>query len=279
MRYRHATYVLFVLLSAAPLTAQAPAPAQPATPPQPGALVPAPAWAFNDLACAPLLLTSDTPRPGDATLRVVGAQDVTHRQLLAAPDVLVISGGSNAGLQPGQRFFVRRLRATRTGGGVPDTVHTSGWIQILGVDTTVSTATIVHSCEGILADDYLEPFTEPMVAANPLPGTVPQYVNMGHIVTGIEGLHTAGRGDYMTIDRGTNAGVVVGERYLVFRDKRDLRVDTTGRSSVFESAIRQTPLVEIGEVMVVSVRQSDATVRVTTARTAITTGDLIAALR
>lgn len=279
MRYRHATYVLFALLTAAPVTAQTPAPAQPAAPAQPGALVPAPSWAFNDLACAPALVTGDTPRPGDATLRVVGAQDITHRQLLAPPDVLVISGGSNAGLQQGQRFFVRRLRATRTGGDVPDTIHTSGWIQILGVDTTVSTATILHSCEGILADDYLEPFVEPMVAASPLPGTVPQYVNMGRIVTGVEGLHTAGRGDYMTIDRGTNAGVVVGERFLVFRDKRDLRIDTTGRSAVFAGAVRQTPLVEIGEILVVAVRPSDATVQVTSAKTAITTGDLIAALR
>ena len=84
----------------------------------------------------------------------------------------------------------------------------------------VSTATILHACEGILLDDYLEPFVEPMIAARPVTGTMPQYENMGHIMTGIEGLHTAGTGNVMTIDRGTNAGVVVGQRFLVFRDKR-----------------------------------------------------------
>ncbi len=277
MRYRNATCVLYVFLLAVPAAAQTPQAAQ--TPVAAPGLIPAPSWAFNDLACAPALLTNETASPNAAPLRVVGSQDFTHRQLLSAPDVLVISGGSNAGIQTGQRYFVRRVTSTATDRDVPKTIHTAGWVQILGVDTMVSTATILHSCEGILLDDYLEPFVEPMVSAQPMAGNVPQYDNMGHIVTGIEGLHTAAPGDYMTIDRGTSAGVVVGERFLVFRDKRELRVETTGRSDVFGAAIKQSPLVEIGEVMVVAVRPDDATVRVTVAKTAITTGDLIAALR
>jgi len=239
--------------------------------------VPAPSWAYNDLACAPALQTDKAA--SQTTLRVVGVQDISHRELLAPPDVLVISGGSNAGIQTGQRYFVRRVTTTDTDSNRPKTIQTAGWVQILGVDTMVSTATIVHSCEGILVDDYLEPFTEPMVPARPMAGNVPQYDNMGHIMTGIEGLHTAAAGNYMTIDRGTNAGVVVGERFLVFRDKRDLMVETDGHSETFAAAIKTAPLVEIGEVMVVAVRPDDATVRVTVAKTAVTAGDLIAALR
>jgi hypothetical protein len=241
--------------------------------------VPAPSWAYNDLACAPSLRTGEPPADESPRLRVVGVQDITHRSLLAAPDVLVISGGSNAGIQAGQRYFVRRIMTTKTNDDLPATIHTAGWIQILGVDTMVSTATIVHSCDGILLDDYLEPFVEPTVPAHPLAGSVPQYGNMGRIVTGIEGLHDAGVGNYVTIDRGSNAGVVVGERYLVFRDKRDHMVETTGRSDTFAAAVKQAPLVEIGEVLVVAVRPDDATVRVTVAKTAVLTGDLIAALR
>ena len=279
MRYRYATCVLFTLILAAPAASQTPAgPAQ--TPPAAPAdgVVPAPSWAYNDLVCAPAVRADDTPHD-DPLLRVVGVQDVIHRGLLAPPDVLVISGGSNAGVQSGQRYFVRRIRRTMIDPSLPPTIHTAGWVQILGVDTMVSTATILHSCEGILLDDYLEPFTEPTVPARPLAGNVPQYDNMGHILTGIEGLHTAGPGNYVTIDLGTDAGVVVGQRFLVFRDKRELMVETSGRSDTFAAAVRQSPLVEIGEVLVVSVRQNDATVRVTSAKTAITTGDLIAALR
>jgi hypothetical protein len=227
----------------------------------------------------PVLLTAKPAAEDAPPLRIVGVQDLTHRDLLAPPDVLVISGGSNAGIQPGQRFFVRRIRTTLTDTSRPATVITAGWIQVLGVDTMVSTATIVHACDGMLLDDFLEPFVEPMVAAQPQTGNVPQYENMGHVMTGVEGLHTAGAGNYMTIDRGTDSGVVVGQRYIIFRDKRNLRVEVSGRSEAFAALVKEAPLVEIGEAMVVSVRQNDSTVRVTVAKTAITTGDLIAPVR
>jgi len=278
MRYRNATCVLYAFLMAVPAAAQTPAAQSPTAAPAEG-VVPAPSWAYNDLACAPALRTEKPAAQDAPTLRVVGVQDLTHRDLLAPPDVLVISGGSNAGVQTGQRYFVRRVRSTLTDSSQPATIHTAGWIQILGVDTMVSTATIVHACDGILLDDYLEPFTEPTVPARPLAGNVPQYENMGHIMTGVEGLHNAGAGNYMTIDRGTNAGVVVGQRFLVFRDKRALRVETTGRSETFAALVKQSPLVEIGEALVVSVLADSSTKKTTVAKTAITTGDLIAAIR
>jgi hypothetical protein len=281
MRYRNAACALFVCLLATPLSAQtAPGDDTERTSSQKNdGLVPAPSWAYNDLACAPALRMQKPTPESSPTLRVVGVQDLTHRDLLAPPDVLVISGGSNAGVQAGQRYFVRRVRTYLTDTSRPATIITAGWVEIQGVDTMVSTATIVHSCDGILLDDYLEPFVEPTVPARPLSGNVPQYENMGHIMTGIEGLHTAGTGNYMTIDRGTEAGVVVGQRFLVFRDKRNLRVETTGRSPVFAELVKQSPLVEIGEALVISVRPNDSTVRITVAKTAITTGDLIAPIR
>jgi hypothetical protein len=240
-----------------------------------------PAWAFNDVACAPALAPEKRDQTDEPTLRVVGVQDPAIRELLGPGDTLVISAGSNAGLQSGQRFFVRRLipAVTTTGETPRATIHTAGWVQILGVDTMVSTATVVHACDGILFDDYLEPFVAPMIAARPLPGSVPQYDNMGHIVTGVEGLHTAAPGNLMTIDRGSNSGVVLGQRYIVFRDKRDQHVDMTDRSKAFVAMAGNSPLVEVGQVLVVAVRADDATVQVVASRDAITNGDLIAPIR
>ena len=240
-----------------------------------------PAWAFNDVACAPALGPQKRDRKKDSTLRVVGVQDPAIRELLGPGDTLVISAGSNAGLEPGQRFFVRRLipAVTTTGRAPRATIHTSGWVQILGVDTTVATATVMHACDGILFDDYLEPFVAPMIAARPLPGSTPQYENMGHIMTGIEGIHTAAPGNVMTIDRGSNSGVVLGQRYIVFRDKRDQHKDTTGRSTAFAAAAGNPPLVEVGEVLVVAVRPDDATVQVVASRDAIAHGDMIAPIK
>lgn len=276
MRNRTSACALYLVLTAAPVAAQ--------TPPAPALesqLVAPPAWAFNDVACAPALQPERRDRKSEPQLRVVGVQDPAVRELLGPGDTLVISGGSNAGLQPGQRFFVRRLiPAVSTFGTTPRaTIHTSGWVQILGVDTIVATATVIHACDGILFDDYLEPFVAPLIAARPLPGSTPQYDNMGHIVSGIEGLHTAAPGNVMTIDRGSNSGVVVGQRFLVFRDKRDQHIETTGRSKAFAAVAHNSPLVEVGEVLVVAVREDDATVQVTASRDAITHGDLIAPIR
>lgn len=270
MSSRYAACALYVCLMASPVSAQTPPPA----------LVAPPIWAYNDLACAPALLADQAQQPQVPAHRVIGSQDTIIRGLLGPGDTLVISGGSNSGLQAGQRYFVRRRVTTR--GGVkplPPTIHTAGWIQILGVDTTLATATVLHACDGILLDDYLDPFIAPTIAERPLPGTTPQYENMGHIMTGVEGMHTAGGGQLMTIDRGTAAGVVVGQRFLVFRDKRTQRVDTTGHSKAFQEADGQQPLVELGEVLVVSVRASDATVQVIGSKDALVTGDLIAPIK
>jgi hypothetical protein len=274
MRFRNAACALYVLLAVVPSFAQTPAEA----PVNDSELIPPPSWAFNDLACAPSL---EPAKKGDApTYRVVGSQDTLIRELLGPGDTLVISGGSNAGLEAGQRYFVRRRVSTR--GGVktlPATIHTAGWVQILGVDTALATATVIHACDGILLDDYLEPFTPPMIAPRALPGSTPHYENMGHIMTGAEGLNTAGSGQIMTIDRGGNAGVVLGQRFLVFRDKRDQHVETTGRSYQFGDMDGRLPLVEIGQVLVVAVRPEDATVQIVAAKDAVITGDLIAPIR
>jgi hypothetical protein len=267
---------MYLLLMAAPAIAQtAPAPSDDTQ------LVAPPAWAFNDIACAPALQMGRPNRKDIPQLRVVGVQDPAIRELLGPGDTLVVNAGSNAGLEVGQRFFVRRLipAVATTGPTPPATIHTAGWVQILGVDTMVSTATVVHACDGILFDDYLEPFVAPMIAARPLPGSVPQYDNMGRIVTGTEGIHTAAPGNVMTIDRGSTSGVVVGQRYLVFRDKRAQHLDTTGRSAAFIAMAHNAPLVEVGEVLVVSVRQDDSTVQVVASRDAIEHGDLIAPIR
>ena len=83
----------------------------------------------------------------------------------------------------------------------------------------------------------------------------------------------------MTIDRGSNAGVVLGQRYLVFRDKRDQHVGHDGTIEGVRRHGHNTPLVEVGEVLVVAVRADDATVQVVASRDAISHGDLIAPIR
>jgi hypothetical protein len=143
----------------------------------------------------------------------------------------------------------------------------------------LATATVVQGCDGIMLDDYLEPFVSPTIAARAVPGTTPEYENMGQIMPGVESMYTGGQGYIMTIDRGSNAGVSVGQRYLVFRDKRKIRVETSHRSRTFAEVEGNQPLVEIGQIIVVAVRADDSTVQIVSSKDAVTVGDLIAPIR
>ena len=247
----------------------------PAAAPQ-GGLVPPPAWAANDYICAPSLAMA---RP-TSNLRVVGSLDVAPKALLGPGDTLVISGGAAGGLQPGQEYFVRRL-ANRFGAKDPDRehpmgVHTVARVRILAVETAVGTATVLHACDGILLDDYLEPFTPPLVAARAVPGGADQ---MGHILEGDEARSHAGINRFIMIDRGSDHGVAVGQRLLVFRDQGGEQRETDGRSAAFRQSAAGLPLVQIGEVVVVSVQPETSTVQVVTARDSVRAGDLVAGAR
>ncbi len=265
-----------IFLTARGALGQTPAPPAPA--PQTDLVAP-PAWLFNDLACAPFL-TTELPK---TALRVVGSQDAVIKNMLGPGDTLVISGGSAAGIQPGQRYYVRRYIKTFGAKGPapehPVSVHTAGWIQILGVDSAVATATIVQACDGILLDDYIEPFTAPMIAARSVSGNTPQYANMGHILTADEGFQVGATGGMMNIDRGGNDGVVPGQHYLVFRDKRTMQTGAPGYSEIYLQNVAHLPLVEVGEVVVVAVRPDGATVQIVAAKDGIQTGDFIAEIR
>jgi hypothetical protein len=276
--HRDVVFVCLVLLTAA-LAVSAQTPGAPTPARDQGAMSP-PSWAYNDLACAPYL-TMTKPK---GALRIIGSQDTVIKNMMGPGDTIVVSGGSGAGMEPGQRYFVRRLIKAFGNTRGPDEdhplpVHTAAWIEIIGVDTMLATATILHACEGILLDDYLEPFVAPVIAVESESANKPDYEHMGHIVTGVEGSQVFGIGQMANIDRGTKLGVAAGQRFLVFRNKRTLLVPSRMKSDTFEKAAMKMPLVQVGEVLVVAARTNDATVQVVAQKDAIRTGDLIAEIR
>jgi len=255
MRVVRTALLLGVLIMPAVARAQRPGITQPD-------LVSPVASTFNDLACAPFLIYA----PPNDRLRISGSQDTTVKQMMGPGDTLVVNAGLDRGLQVGQEFFVRRVtRSFGARGPDPDhplSVHTAAWIKLAGVGPTFSTASITHACDGILLNDYLEPFVPPVVAATHIDGA-PRLAHLGRIMVADEGKWTAGIGEIITIDRGSNHGVVNGQRFSVFRDNH-------GAAG---------PLVEVGTVVTVSVRPESSTVRILEARDAIMRDDRIAIRR
>jgi hypothetical protein len=213
------------------------------------------------VACAQPPTLAGAP---DGALRIIGSQDSVRRSLLGSRDLLVLNGGTQAGVQLGQQFFVRRairFGAASTGSG--HGAKTLGWIRIVAVNDSTAIATVDHICGGIVTDDYLEPFVAPVLPANADRDDStgePDFTALGRIIIGNEDRAATGPGDFVLIDRGTEQGVMPGARFAVYRD-----IGAAGM-----------PLASIGEGIVISTRETVALTRITRTRDAVFSGDYVA---
>jgi hypothetical protein len=222
------------------------------------------------VACAPPASMSGEPAHA---LHVIGAQDTTSRQLLGARDLLIVGGGTKAGVQLGQTFFVRREMRFGTAYGVRSSkqraapgARTVAWIRIVAVNDSTAIALVEGGCGDILTDDYLEPFVAPVIpdgADRDVTSGEPDFTSLGRVLAGNEDRTVAGAGDFMLIDRGSAQGAAPGARYAVYRD-----VKASG-----------LPLASIGELVVISTGPDTSLARITRARDAVFTGDYIAQRR
>jgi hypothetical protein len=92
-------------------------------------------------------------------------------------------------------------------------------------------------------------------------------------------MQNVGTGQMVGINRGSRAGVVLGQRFLVFRDKSRMQNEGREYSVTYLENSQRLPLVEVAEVLVVGVKPDHATVQVTMAKDSVMTGDFIAEIR
>jgi hypothetical protein len=207
-------------------------------------------------ACAPPL-TTDGPHP----LRIVGSQDTTPRSLFGNRDLLVVGGGTGAGVQVGQQYFVRRDEPLAPS-GLDRGAKTLGWVSIVAVNETTAIAIVDQVCNGILVTDYLEPFAPPALPADAgrtdTPGQ-PDFAALARIVRGTEDRMTLGGGDFALIDWGAERGLMPGTRFAIYRDV----------------GFRGLPMVSVGEGVVISTGHETALTRITRARDAVFGGDYV----
>jgi hypothetical protein len=229
---------------------------------------PPPAAALSQLeiavACAPPP-TFEVPATG--VLRIIGVQDTMRRSEYGTRDLLVVNGGTTAGLQLGQQFYVRR--ANRFGldeSGRRRGARTGGWIRIVAVNDSTAIASFEHLCGPVAQGDYLEPFVAPVVPAgadnDDAPGD-PDFTLMGQIVAGNENRNDMGAGDFVLIDRGSEQGMVPGTRLALYRD----------------IGVAGMPLAGLGEAIVISTSQAMSLTRITRTRDAVHAGDYVVTRR
>lgn len=211
------------------------------------------------LACAPRV-AFDVP---DQSLRITGGQDSFRRLVWAPGELLTINAGTDHGIEVGQEYFVRRVetkerqRPTRA---TPASIRTAGWVKVYAVDRELSLATVVHACDSIDVDDYLEPFVMPVVPKASAVAAKPQRENYGRILFGHDHRRSFGKGDFFVVDRGSDHGVAPGDRFVVYRDRR----------------MSENFLFDLGEAIAVTVGPETSTLQATISRDAFATGDYVA---
>ncbi len=261
MRRTASLCALLVTLAVAPSAAQ--------TPLGPGAFG-ALGMYPKRLSCADLPVFSE-PQPVHR-LPAAHEGDAKLRRAFAAPDTLMIPGGTSVGLEPGQQFFVRRLLTspdhTKPSPTSPATVHTAGWITVTASDDYSALARIDYACDGFLKGDYLEPFVAapmPTAIAAPSPTQftdfaplTTQFTDMGRLMFGADGRRAFANGDLIVVNRGTAHGFTAGARISIWRDPK-----TAG------------PLVEVGSAIVLTVAGDTSTVIADRVRDALYAGDWV----
>lgn len=213
------------------------------------------------VACAPSL-TVVPDRAAVHSLRIAGSQDTVPRTLFGNLELVVISGGTRNGIQLAQLYTIRREYVFgRPSEGQLQTIHTTGWLRVVGVNDTTAIAQIENVCDGVSTGDYLEPFTAPQATPAGTASGAPNFSELGRVIFGDQERAIAGPGDFMMLERG-RAPLAAGTRVAVYRD-----LHTPG-----------IPLTAVGEGVIVSVGDTQL-LRVTAGRDAIAGGDYVAPRR
>jgi hypothetical protein len=216
------------------------------------------------VACAPPPTLDVAP---EHTLHVIGTQDVNARLAYGSRDLLVIDGGTGAGVELGQQFYIRRGNRFGLSDGMPrHGARTVGWAHIVAVNESTAIAAFDHICAAVLKNDYLEPFVAPVVPPGvdrDDPTGEPDFTALGQVIGGNEDRSAMGTGDFVLIDRGTNHGVMPGQRFALYRNVRAAGL----------------PLASVGELVVISTSPGASLTRITRARDAVMTGDFVAPRR
>jgi len=225
-----------------------------------------PAWAATHLPsdvlsqiCAPAAAYEVPAVP----LRVTGGQSLEPRVSVSPGDLVTVNAGRNNGMQVGQEFFARRLQKDRdqtVSKATPGTIRTAGWLRVYAVDDDMSLATVVYGCDAIEVGDFLEPFALPTAAPKrPLAGK-PERDNYARVLAGNDRRMPFGAGEFIVIDRGKDHGIEPGSQFVVYHDKH-----TSGNF-----------LFRVAEATAVDVRDTSATLSITSSLQAVSVNDYVA---
>lgn len=194
---------------------------------------------------------------------IVGRGDDVQRALIGPGDILRIDAGETHGVATGQNLVVRRRfqigdrAASKKLANFSE--QTAGLVQVIEVGADTSVALVVYQCGELVAGDSVEPYQAQLAVATRTGGT-PRFDEAAKIIAGDNGQSLGWAQQMMVIDRGIMQGVERGQRLTIFRRARG----------------NDSPIVTLGDGVIVAVRADSATIRIEHSTDAIAVGDLVA---
>lgn len=205
----------------------------------------------------------------DEGLYVVGAEQGSDKVAYTERDFLYLNRGSNGGVKSGDVYSLHHasynVRHPVTGKRVGVKIDTTGWGRVVLVEENSATLVVEQACTDIHAGDYLRPFEKlnvPLALRRPVSDrlTPPSGKAGGYVVDVAENADLAGPNSLVTIDIGSQAGISPGNMLNVYR-------------ITYPSL--PSPRNAVGELAVLTVRDTTATAKVLSSRDAIIPGDQV----
>lgn len=209
------------------------------------------------------LMCTDLPVTVAPTQKVLvrGGHSPDGRLSLVEGDVAVLNGGAPQGLSAGQRYLVRRVRGGHLGLTREvdsfSAIRTAGWLTVTAADENSALGKIDFACDSIEPGDYLETFAEPSLPEKSAEMAEPRFSDRAHVLFGADRRDNLGDGDVFSVDRGREQGVALGDRFAIYRDRRD-----------------GAPIVHVADSVVVELAEKTSKAVLVMVRDAVASGDL-----
>jgi hypothetical protein len=226
--------------------------------------VPHPLGSSSDVYCFSRLYSNETVFP----FSVKSSERIGMQDHFSEGDVLYIDGGTNQGVNPGDRFFIlhprRSLRHPVSGGNMGAIYDQMGQLRILCSQEDTAIAEITLACDPVSLGDVLLPFAPipvPLVV-NPDPTDrcdEPNGKPTGYIVFSKDDVIENGEEHLVFIDLGMAEGLYPGMFATVFR----------------ENPVAGMPRLVMGEVGVLTVEEGYSTAKITRGWRPLWIGDRI----
>lgn len=216
-------------------------------------------WTLN----ATYVMCTDLPIATKPMPRIViKGPHATDGRTAMTEGLVVIGRTPDDGLEVGQRYLAKRLMGDpkqfpKPGEGFGD-LRVSGVLTIKAIDDINALAEIDLACDAVETGDWLEPYVERSLPTTATPPVVPDFTDRGSVMFGLDNRVLFGHGDVLSIDRGTVHGVAAGQRFAIYRDRRD-----------------GLPLIHIGEAVVMTTEELTSKVVVTMSYDGIERGDVV----